>query len=288
LKKLEKLNIIYIAGYGRSGSTLLSMILNIIPGVSNLGEVANLFSLDTSLLPQYWVSLRDEVMSNTSKPKNAIKKFSSVYWFFSKKKGIKLFEKFWNPVLLRYSEDRKVSVLIDASKTTNSTIIRPYYYKKQGASIKSIHLIRDLNGVVASFTKGRNSAHSKELRKPKKGGAYRAIFNWFVTNMFTSIQHKLFFNKEEYYVLSYDTFINDYDAEIKNLLVFLNLPLEKSLLKSEILLESDYSFSGNRVRLNKTISITPSTSNKISGLKGILIRLAVGLFKLIETDYKST
>ena len=154
-----------------------------------------------------------------------------------------------------------------------------------GAEVKVIHLVRDLNGVVASYTKGQNSSNSKTLKKAKLGGAYRAIFNWLIVNVLTTILYRREFKKETYYHLSYEKLMMDYENELKKLFVFLELDLVPTLFEDEIVLEKDHSFSGNRVRLNSSIKIKPYPQVKLRGFKGVLINVSLRINNFITNRY---
>ncbi len=276
----KKNSLIYIAGYGRSGSTLLSMLLNTIPNVYNLGELDNLFTVDEATLSEFWKQKKELALAGNGLKENSKVRFSGISWFFKKQKGGNLFKKYWSPVMAGIHEEINPLALIDASKTTNATFMRPYFYNSIGDGVKVIHLVRDLSGVVQSFTKGQNSSNSKELKKAKLGGAYRAIFNWTVTNVLTSLFYKRVLGKKDYYLLSYHDLMNDYEGEMNKLLNFLDLKSNKELFQDDITLHNDISFSGNRVRLNKSVTIKPYPKSKINGFVGILISLASGFTKL--------
>lgn len=284
MKDLKDNRIIYIAGYGRSGSTLLAMLLNMVPGVYNLGELDNLYRADINHLPEYWKKIRMSLTEKNGVEKSKIK-FSSLKWFFKRKKGNSLFKKFWLPVLNDLKKVHGARVLVDASKSTYLSFSRPFYYKKNGAQVKVIHIVRDLNGVVASFTKGRNSSHSKTLEKPKIGGAYRVIFNWLVVSVLTTILYRREFKEGSYYYLSYDKLMTDYQNELQTLFDFLELDLAPALFDDEIALEKDHSFSGNRLRLQSTLKINPYPHVKIGGIKGVLISLSSRIHSFIANRY---
>lgn len=284
MNEIDDIRVIYIAGYGRSGSTLLSMLLNIVPEVYNLGELDNLYRTDFDSLPDYWKTVR---MSTTEGNGVDISKIrsSSLRWFVKRRKGNILFRQLWLPVLNDFGRIHNAKIVVDASKSTYLTFSRPFYYKRNGMNVKVIHLVRDLNGVVDSFTNGRNTSSSKKLQAAKKGGAFRAIFNWLVVNVLTTLVYRTKFNEDSFYYLSYNKLMSDYENELKKLFNFLELDPVTTLFDDEIKLETDHSFSGNRVRLNRKIKIKPYPHNKIGGFQGFLIRLSSWIHKFIESVY---
>lgn len=282
MSSLKDIKVVYISGYGRSGSTLLSMLLNTVDGVANIGEVDNLYSIDKNALPSLWKNLRENY--ETDKP-DYKKRFSSLSWYFKINQGYELFKAYWTDLLKTFSNNTNCFVLVDASKSTFKTFCRPFYYRKSDARLKIIHLVRNPTDVASSFASGRNESNSAELSKPKKGGAYRALINWFIVNTSTSLVYKQKF--KDFYVLNYDQFILDYEAEIAKLFQFLELDLPTKLLNRNFIeLSEDLSFSGNRVRLKKSISIQSHASKRLNGFSQILANGFDRAYKIVEHGYK--
>lgn len=283
MKDLKNKNIIYISGYGRSGSTLLSLLFNTLPGVANLGEIDNLYSIPDEKLPEYWKQLRSKYID--SKDNSHKKRFSGISWFTKKTAGFALFQRYWTGLISQFMEDNNCHTAVDASKSTYKTFCRPFYYQMAGANVKIVHLVRNPEEVAISFAKGRNSSDSAELLKPKKGGAYRALFNWFVVNGLTSSLYKREF--KNMYVLNYDQLMENYEVEMQRLFAFLELELPENLLnKNHILLSPDLSFSGNRVRLNESVSIKPYPPQRLKGFKGLIGKTENSIYKSIENGYR--
>lgn len=285
MKDLKGLHTIYIAGYGRSGSTLLSLLLNVKKGVITVGEIERLFWIEDEY-PEYWKRLKTETLDDIEKNGLELKNTSTLIWFlFKRKQGVEQFKKLWATPLLKIARDFKASHLIDISKSTFRTFSRPMNYQRAGASVKVIHLIRNPHGVVASYKKGRNIGNSEELGKAKTGGAIRCLINWFFTNTMTSLIYPTQFDKTELYVLNYDHLMSNYDTEITKLFQFLEIEIPPAILEETIVLEEDMSFSGNRMRLNETIKIRPNPPKKQKGFMGTIVNTSNFIYKLIEPRY---
>lgn len=287
--KPTKPQIIYISGYGRSGSTLLSLLLNTLPNTVNIGEADYLFRTDDSQFPEFWKQTKNKALQVSELPNAAVlskQKIASVLWYYRKrKKGAKIFKDLWTPVISEVCNYYNAHTLVDASKSTFGSFARPIYYKKAGYSVKVIHLVRNPHGVMASYKKGRNTSNSEELAPAKKGGALRGLLSWFFTNVMTRFAYKSEFNKNELFVLTYDRLMSDFKGQTKELFQFLEQEAPENLLASEIKLQEDISFSGNRLRLKKTIKIAPYSLNKGKGLVSLLARMLNRMYKLIEPNY---
>lgn len=285
MKSLENFEVIYIAGYGRSGSTLLSLLLNKEEGYVNIGEAVKLFRYPNVKNYKYWENLRLASLEKTRLQDYAPKKYASYYWYLFKfDKGLKLFKTIWIDLLLEIKDHFNASVLIDASKSTRGAFARPLYYKRCNASIKVIHVMRNPRGVMQSFAKGGNRSHSKELVKAKRGGSLRALFSWFFTNAMVSIFYKKFLSKDELYVLDYDLLTRNFEKEIKRLYEFLEIDVNDSLLKEEIALSEDFSFSGNRMRLQNEITIHKSHIPEQNRITDYFINIFEYIFNKIQNN----
>ncbi|MEP2937368.1 MAG: sulfotransferase [Gilvibacter sp.] len=289
MKTSEKPQIIYIAGYGRSGSTLLSLLLNSVPDIVNIGEVNYLYRTNHDELPELWKKLKTETLEaldDDIPQEMAKKRISSIRWCFMKKKlGAKLFKKLWFHPVDSIATEFGVDTLVDASKSTYGSFTRPIYYKKTGYNIKVIHLIRNPHGVMKSYKKGRNVSNSPVLAPAKTGGALRGLLSWFITNTLTSLVYPFHVKRKNIFVLNYDNLIADFDNQMTQLFQFLEIALPPQLLEDEIVLQEDISFSGNRLRLQKTITIRENKVTKGKGIVTFLGSIFNGVYKLIEPRY---
>lgn len=287
--KNKEPQIVYIAGYGRSGSTLLSLLLNTVPKVVNLGEVDNLYREKGDDFSEFWTQVRNNTIAQIEQPdlkQNPGQKVSSRRWYFKKRnQAYHKFTQLWSLPTQQAAQQYDATVLVDASKSTAGTFARPIYLKKMGYTVKVIHLVREPHGVMASYKKGRNVSNSETLAPAKAGGALRGLISWFFTNVYTSLVYKRRFTKSELFVLTYEQLMQDYNGQMTALFRFLELELPTSLLQEEILLDDDISFSGNRLRLQKSITINPYKIDKGKGALSLLARLLNRIYKSIEPRY---
>lgn len=281
--------IAYIAGYGRSGSTLLSLLLNRQKGFVNIGESVKLFRYEEGVSKsKLWKQVQQDSLKQTGLTNEPGQKYASYFWYFLKfKKGLHLFKTIWPTIFLDLEKKIGAEVFVDASKSTRGAFTRPVYMQKSGMDVKVIHIIRSPYGVMDSFEKGRNNSNSEKLVKGKKGGALRALMSWFFINSLVSLVYRRHFSKKEILVVNYDFFTKNFEQEIKRIYSFLNVEFDESLLENEITLEPDLSFSGNRLRLKETISIKPSVITKRRGALGYLTQLLLFIYNLIEPHYET-
>lgn len=161
------MKVIYIAGYGRSGSTILEMALSTIPGFRALGEVMNLTfappatcecGADVRTCP-FWSQVHE------SDPLASGSTVASLM-----------------DVLATICPDE---TLIDSSKTTRGSRRRADEIRMAGYDVSVIHLVRDPVRVLASVARGRN----RDLTTGRSVGrlrstleVFRAAAGWVAAN----------------------------------------------------------------------------------------------------------
>lgn len=156
--------IIYIGGYGRSGSTLLDAFLSSSSGVFGLGECVNFKeavageevcecgkNLRNCLFwSDFFVSHEDEKLTFYSK---ITTRFDSV---IKSNKQRQSYNGFWSS-LFQYARNRSsCSALVDSSKTTRKTFWRAKNLLEAGEDVAFIYLYKDPLDLIASLRKGSN------------------------------------------------------------------------------------------------------------------------------------
>ena len=203
--------LIYIAGYGRSGSTVLDLAMSTISsgsiGCGELGQLPRFFvseRLGCSCGAQYkdcqlWGPILDNVFKEN--PKLDLK---NIYYqdglrgFFAKpsQQYISFWEKLFDSRAdLKNSSKAQNWVMIDSTKTVLFNCSRPLNLTYlQGVRVVVVHLKRSLHGVMASRRKGRNCElagfYTKEKliwKLLKKAWWLIVPINWFLSNLFASI-----------------------------------------------------------------------------------------------------
>ena len=180
--------IIYIAGYGRSGSTALDIKLGELHGVIGLGEIAELYKDYSSTLKCSCGSKYSQCALWSSVDKNQLKQLEAVlsrydaspFLFSSQVKNYKLVsDDLFRTIDSFYGDG---VIYVDSSKTAWHTLFRPVKLKTAGNEVFVVHLIRPLKDVLNSVSKGTNKAlqgygREKPLRRT------RATIGWFVANI---------------------------------------------------------------------------------------------------------
>jgi hypothetical protein len=279
--------IIYIAGYGRSGSTLLERLLQCEPNFHPCGEMSNFFKVygaNQSLCScgqsleqcEYWGNVAKDFLrkgfslqgfsecARAQKKREALPTHGGSFFPIRYQQRYAQFMKpFLDSVVSNLPPDS--NVLIDSSKTAYSTFRRPLALSQLGLEyrVRVIHLVRDFRGVAQSIRKGLN----RKLEAGEPGDAplplTRAMLGWFFGNMAASrLKHHL--GHDHYYLLRYEDLVEDPVQSLKSLELFLQMNLGRCIVAarkaregSGIQIPKIHQLSGNRMRFGSELKIRP-------------------------------
>lgn len=272
--KLEK-TIYYIAGAGRSGSTLFDITLGNVGNHRSLGEL--IFFVENGLLQNEYCSCGDrvqdcifwkevhhkwnikkrlsiEVFQKTQKEllrnKNTIKNI--YYSFFSKP----LHRQYYQDLQALYEVLFEVSqqpILIDSSKNVQYLLV----LRKLGYSIKVLHLTRSFSGVLNSTKKEFKKDPAAGLERDMKPQSFKySLAIWLIDNTLAW----LFSMGKSYQRIKYEDLIASPSKTIKK---FIDLSDDESnLLENRGPLFAEHLVAGNKLRISKEIYIEQMNSNK--------------------------
>jgi hypothetical protein len=282
----DDITIIYIAGYGRSGSTLLDILLSNAKGVRSLGEVVNFYEMcsnsqcDHILTNGFWGKVKEGVLSclgsdgdktNTFDHANHMQRRYERFragWrllFSQNQKSLTDYVASTDCLLraITQANDRG-DVFVDSSKTAWLSSWRPYYLYRAGYRVKMIHMVRDGRSVIGSFLKGDNVKMQQGLKDVSfRAPVSRSIFGWVAANIAAFINRKSL-PDDCGYLLKFEDLITNPQQQLDELGSFLDIDLGgvASQLKEKGTLEvKDVGFSGNRIIQRESIKIDAEIAN---------------------------
>ncbi|MBO9699282.1 MAG: sulfotransferase [Sporocytophaga sp.] len=265
----EKKTIVYIIGAGRSGTTLLDILLGNGAEYTSLGEI-NRFPKRDGIPPKtstasdkyyFWLQIRDIVMAQNNQVKLSYihtlhKKFEyHTGYLFNillkkfKKHEYRIYTKFLTNLYDEIFKYTKENTIIESSKypgrACNLSEILPY-------EMKYIYLQRDPVAVVNAFMK-------KNIEQPSKSWLLANIYYFFVNLLCKRTIRKLG-KKHNVITIKYEDLLAHpvrvlTDIEKK---LSMDLSLVKEKLEKKEALKVGYLFDGNRIRTNDVISFQPS------------------------------
>lgn len=173
-----KPQVIYVAGYGRSGSTLLDVLIGNCPGYWGIGEATNVFaaalageSCSCGLMlircPE-WGPILTNCESLESLQVQQ-RRSEGMLGLFGCTLGRK-YRQFWIRFLAECA--RRGVAIVDSSKSGRTAVFRALNLQRLGASVMIVHLFRDPQAVLASLARGSN----KDLSGGKVHGRFDHLF----------------------------------------------------------------------------------------------------------------
>lgn len=266
-KKEEKIKIIYIMGSGRSGSTLLGILLDLHSDVVSPGEIHNVGRFRKGKRPcscgnnvhtcSYWSSIMknwQELNTHESIDQTITKAFkienfkSSLAWFKIVFNYPFQSNYFKNYLKGKYNffkaikEESGKSVVVDISKNP----LRAYALSKHpNIDLRVIHLVRDGRGVSYSIMKKSN-------RKQKP--FWRAALYWVFINR---VSNFVFKKIEKSGLIKYEDLIKNPTDTLAKISKITDVDLQTVMAKSEfnVAQEESHIMAGNILRKSKSIKL---------------------------------
>lgn len=167
--------IIYITGYGRSGSTVLSQELERKLNACNLGEVKYLYRNNKDdLLDSYWLNFKKENKDLLTECSLILKQFDNVFGFlkWTQKKKYKII---WQNIFDRTGLNIEENIIIDSSKTTMDTFMRGIYLYESFDEVYFLQPKRKFIDIFKSLSKGKNSNLERGVRKGTIGRFFHTL-----------------------------------------------------------------------------------------------------------------
>ncbi len=269
----EKIKLVLLIGSGRSGSTLIDLIVNMHPKVLGLGEISN---WNTKVFEEYCACgdvvkscpFWSEVISKvgwSEKDFNEYKEYK--YKFDAPKKGYVFkindytqmpgFDNFMsknNEIFSAISEVSDNRILFDSSKSPQRAF---NLSKSDFLDVKIIHLMRDPRGVMWSYKKSFKKDLKSGLQRDMKGTSLlKSLYSWLAINSraFSTVKSA----NVPTLSVKYEKFCANPDHEINRILEFVLGEKSKDRidLSASMTMES-HTIAGNRLRMKKDIVVKP-------------------------------
>jgi hypothetical protein len=286
--------IIYIAGFERSGSTILDIMLGNMENHFSAGELS--FYPTNGIVDNEFCSCGSKVLdcefwkritSRWNKERLlSIETYNKVQWdnfrnkrLFSLIKNLyfpdRNFKNFTKDTCLLYQiiwEENGNRVIIDSSKSPYRLLL----FKKIGLYPEVIHVVRKISGVLFSAKKIIHKDPSKGIEMELGNrSTMNVIASWLVNNLFVC----LFSLGLKRKVIHYEQFIHSPENELLKVAQF--TPDYFSLIRQNGPFRADHLVAGGRIRMEKEIYLKKELvatekwkgSGLINGIVNILDRI---------------
>jgi len=314
-----KKTIIYIAGYGRSGSTLLDVILGSHPQIMGTGELTNIFDcMDDPASPcscgknvhdcSFWGDVTTHLLRGkgaSQKNRGGLLQTSCEEWtnvsllFNDRKKKYDGYKILMTGLFDYLFKIGGREFIVDSSKNAYTSSWRPLALKKIcGYDVKLIHLVRNGQGVMMSKMKGDNTDMRKGIYRTKPFAALEGLFGWIIANLVVIIT-RILLPPKTYYLMKYEDMVREPEKELIKVGGFLGLDFKETIQSIRRMkpIPVGHLISGNRLaHNNSTILIDKDSVRKVSlpvhlsilyYLAGWPIIAYMWLHNLTRTPYRS-
>ena len=274
---MKKTNIIYLIGAGRSGTTALATFLGNNNHIITVGEMHQFFehisehkqcSCGSSLNScELWSKvlkrLPQDYITNAKEYKEFCEKFeyhSAVpKYFFNKfnKDELEKYIQINETIFEAITKEKKSKYILDSAKYIGRYL---GLNKSTKMNIKTIYVVRDVRGVINSF--------SKSVQSPRS--AINTILYWLIVNSVAEFLYRIS-PKRSMIKLKYEALIEEPIKELQRVETFLEVDLTD--VKDKILNDKNFDMphiiGGNRMKENKQIKFQKDISwkRKYSTLK---------------------
>ena len=199
--------ILYIAGHGRSGSTLLNSMLAYWTDGAGVGEVAHVAYAN----PSCRCDGSDCPIAGTIQSLSAAQKTRLVkklgWRALLQANNFKEEARAWEQFFLRLSSQAQCETIIDASKSARVSAGRAHILSKTAHRIVMIHLKRDVRAIIAAYRRGSNVKLESGEDPYYQFPAVRAVLSWSLSNL-ASMLLRVLSTKATHITLRYKDMFN--------------------------------------------------------------------------------
>lgn len=278
-----KKTLIYIIGAGRSGTTLLDIVLGNSNGAISLGEI-NRFFKRRGIPPKrnkhnevfaFWKNIRLKIEDNLVNIN-----YEELDKTFNRNEyHSRFFKSVFNRNDKNYIETLKVkykiltnniqeNLLIESSKYPVRALNISNYVNGSLFEIKYVFIRKDPVKVVASFRK-------KNLEQPSKGFLVANIYYLTVNFLCFIIMTLLKKRGHKVFSLKYEDFLDNPEKTLTKLSAKLDIDLKQTLNKiyNNSALNTGFLFDGNRIRLKEILFLQTQKEKEKKDYKYYFIRI---------------
>ena len=243
--------IVYIAGYGRSGSTLLDALLDAHPAIAGVGEIANvlrpghatnLCTCGSELADcEMWgpVLLRPPVRELAAGQREA--------WADA-----------WRTIFTSVGARTGADVVVDSTKSGRGDRLRPLLLRRAGFDVRVVHLVRDPRAVTWSVARGGNRAIEAGSATTGVSRYLRGIAGWLLANVTAEVlTNAAFRGRDRSIRVRYEDLVDDHRGVVQAVCSFAGV--DPTQLPPEAGETAGHAVSGNRMRRSGSLRVRADT-----------------------------
>ena len=274
---MNEMTVIYIMGYGRSGSTFLDVLLHNHPEIVSVGALSNFFDwvikdeacacgsgLDKC---EFWCEICQNFFAKHQDPAThrkeqlMVEAMPNFVRLLRDELPVSLTSKYGTVMHDLFESIARASgkrFVVDSSKSAQEVVGRAYALTRYTLlDVKLIHLVRDVRGVIWSAIKGPGSPERSQPRiVPLR--ALRSTAGWILANMACLyVTRRL--GDNAVLVMRYEDLVSNPERESARIGDFLGIDMKELVqkVKSRASFTVGHNLGGNRLRFSSEITIKP-------------------------------
>lgn len=257
--------VIYIAGYGRSGSTILDIALSNHPDISGVGEAAYLFAewdisgrrctcgrpfrecpvFSSTIETPGEAAHHAEIARSVERRSRALLTLTGL----RSENTATRYSRTQRYLFRSLTQALRTTRIVDSSKTARLTALRPWALSKiAGLDVVVVHLVRHAGSTLGSLSQvGSNWAREGHPRAKRRSPASLAL-GWVLANLAAALVPKL--TGIPYVRIRYEDLVRYPEETLRRLEPLIGVSMEPLIerLKSGAPLEVGHRAGGNRMR----------------------------------------
>lgn len=265
----QRKQLIYVAGYGRSGSTLLDTVLSNHPAIFGGGELTWLFQqilehqtcscgTDLQACP-VWTRVVEQLhqrLPHFNLTAAADLTLSQEQWF-SWRTQVADYVRLWDATWDAMADVTGCTTIVDSSKNSRLSRFRlELMLASQTCDVAVIHLIRDPRAVMYSTARGSNRKLEAGDHHVSWLTPYKGLMSWAYSN--SCVDHlQAKYPQLRLLRIRYEDFVQQFENSLNQLSNFLQLDFSQTAVnvRNEADFDAGHGVAGNRMRRNPKIKL---------------------------------
>lgn len=256
-------SIVYIAGYGRSGSTLLDILLNAHPLIFGAGELTEIFEAAEAnrscscgrLLSEcaIWQGVLNHLPAHTTlrEAENLTRRTETPRWLGGRHNADTAYGVLWRTTFQAIAHQTGARMILDSSKNSRNTAERTAaLIRTTHLPVHIIHLVRDPRAILYATFRGSNRQLEQGHHTPARRTAMlRVLAGWMMAHAAVE-RVRTTYPHIPVKRIRYEDLTQDPITTLLHLGGFLNIDMQPIIqrLQSDAPFEGGHGIGGNRMR----------------------------------------
>jgi hypothetical protein len=270
--------VIYVMGYGRSGSTILDILLNQHPDVLSGGEVGELYrwlragetcaclapigecSFWRAVCAQHFAGFTDDSgqMASLQRSIESLRNLPALLLSANRPHRVDAYRRQVRSLFGSMAMVSGRRWIVDSSKSAHHYTGRALALERYaGLDVRAIHVVRDPRGVAWSVMRGEGSPERQTRLRGPRVRFVRAVAGWTVTNALACMTARRL--RRGVLQVRYEDLCTDPRTVLEEIGAFVGLDMSEVIrtLENGASLQVGHNVGGNRIRFQRRLTFRP-------------------------------